>query len=191
MTQSKLFTYNGSPLDGSEEHVSSPDEARARIAAGLKEQQPVVDVDTIDYSKAYQMEVENAATKENRASEFENRSQVTDSYEEMGEVKTAVSTSPTYQPMTTPQSPSTTFSGDLLTAAHLNQEKLLKSMARISEERSHIRQKILDNNIIIEQARRAEIENQALESEYLNQETILQKLQQFNTLFEECRDYLN
>lgn len=64
-------------------------------------------------------------------------------------------------------------------------------MAKISEERSLIRQKILENQAIIEQARRAEIENQTLEIEYQTQDQLLHKLQQFHSYFDEFREYLN
>ncbi|HEM6180807.1 TPA: hypothetical protein U2C07_000122 [Streptococcus suis] len=81
--------------------------------------------------------------------------------------------------------------GEILDPVVLNKESIIKNIARITQERSQIREKILANNVIIEQARQAALENEALEAEYQHQEEVVQKLQHFHNLFDTLREYLN
>lgn len=175
------WTYDGEPLEEPIQQDISPDEARAKIAAAITKQNetiPSTESVEIDYRKQYQEEQE-AVPRETVDSQKK--------IEETQQPATPVldtSTSDSHLPEMKPRT-------DLYDSATFSQEKLIKNMAKISDERSKIRQKILENQEIIERARRAEIENQSLEIEYQNQEQLLHKLQQFNNLFDEYREYLN
>lgn len=175
------WTYDGEPLEEPIQQDISPDEARAKIAAAITKQNetiPSTESVEIDYRKQYQEEQE-AVLRETVDSQKK--------IEETPQPATPVldtSTSDSHLPEMKPRT-------DLYDSATFSQEKLIKNMAKISDERSKIRQKILENQEIIERARRAEIENQSLEIEYQNQEQLLHKLQQFNNLFDEYREYLN
>lgn len=175
------WTYDGEPLEEPTQQDASPDEARAKIAAAITKQNETIQSTEsieIDYGKQYQEEQESVE-KETVASQKK--------IEETPQPATPVldtSTSDSHLPDTKPRT-------DLYDSATFSQEKLIQNMAKISDERSKIRQKILENQEIIERARRAEIENQSLEIEYQNQEQLLHKLQHFNNLFDEYREYLN
>lgn len=181
MSLKENWTYDGEPLEEPISKEDSPDEARSKIAAAITKQNETTGSTKkveIDYEKQYQKEQQSLSSEEENLQE---------NLEEKTTPAISVSdtfTSNSHLPETKPRT-------DLYDSATFSQEKLIKNMAKISDERSKIRQKILENQEIIERARRAEIENQSLEIEYQNQDQLLHKLQQFNNLFDEYREYLN
>lgn len=170
----------------------TPDEERARIA--VKVATDSTESAEIDYGQAYQEEVveQQSPTIPNESSES-----IEDEIDEVEAEAEAVFGRPDQkQPAASPAPVEpeanlvTSPTNNLLDPASLSQEKLLNHLAVVAQERSQIRQKILDNQVLIDQAKRLEIENENLELEYRAQEIKFQKLQQFNALFEELREYL-
>lgn len=186
------WVYDGEPLDTPEQNDLSPEEERAKIASAIAKQSEDNNTDSeiepieIDYKKQYQEE-QNHQTRDEKQN-------------------SAVEAMPDFKEVITENEPSTPSSQIQISNSNVNEEKsgidvydvaersqdnLIQNMARISEERDLIRQKILENQAIIEKARRAEIENETLEIEYNTQKELLNKLQQFHSLFDEYSEYLN
>lgn len=196
------WVYDGEPLEPTEktsmveqtENTPSsepnPDESRAEIAASLKyqEQEKSSDIakfDKVDYAKQYQEQGTQSSSNKVR----DQLKQV----DEMTENQSSSPVSTESQAITEQSQHLTTVqkSNDLFDAAILTQENLVRNIAKITDDRSLIRQKILENRAIIAQARQAEAENEVLEMEYKKQDKLIQKLQEFHHLFDECREYLN
>ena len=206
-TTKKPWVYDGEPLEEptapsqrqeKTETVDvnlngmSPDEARAAIARQLQGQPPAGKSETteVNYAEKFQ---EQQARKEVGTSII--GSEISSS--EVQEVPSPGSTELEKTTVVTASAASEASllakreHGEILDPVVLNKESLIKNIARITQERSQIREKILANNAIIEQARQAALENEALEAEYQHQEEVVQKLQHFHNLFDECREYLN
>lgn len=170
----------------------TPDEERARIAATVAIKTDEKEVEAIDYAQAYQEEVVEhqqptlAAEEPHIATENDVEAEAEAIFGKPDYRQTTASPAPVEKEI----SSASNQASKLLDTASLSQEKLLNHLAVAAQERSQIRQKILDNQVIIEQAERLKVENENLELEYQAQEIKFQKLQQFNALFEELREYL-
>lgn len=187
-SKNEIWKTNTAPS----ERQLTPDEERARIAAKVSTDS--AESAEIDYGQAYQEEVveQQSPTISNDPSES-----IEDEIDEVeAEAEAVFGRSDQQQPAASPAPVEpeanlvTSPTNNLLDPASLSQEKLLNHLAVVAQERSQIRQKILDNQVLIDQAKRLEIENENLELEYRAQEIKFQKLQQFNALFEELREYL-
>lgn len=169
----------------------TPSEERARIAATLTKQgtesstSSEVETVEVDYKKQYQEEQKRQAQEVKSATVSVEKESKKITTEEVPVASTS------QKQISADYLPAQKASADVYNVSELSQDNLIKNMAKISEERSLIRQKILENQDIIEQARRAEIENQTLEIEYQTQDQLLHKLQQFHSYFDEFREYLN
>ncbi|MFM0787646.1 hypothetical protein ACTGU9_00255 [Streptococcus suis] len=212
-TTKKPWVYDGEPLEEptapsqrQEETETvdvklngmSPDEARAAIARQLQGQSPAGKSETTTTETT--TEVNYAEKFQEQQARNEVGTSIIGSEISSSEVQEVPSPGSTELEKTTVVTASTASEaslpakrehGEILDPVVLNKESLIKNIARITQERSQIREKILANNAIIEQARQAALENEALEAEYQHQEEVVQKLQRFHNLFDECREYLN
>lgn len=210
-TTKKPWVYDGDPLEEptapsqrqeKTETVDvnlngmSPDEARAAIARQLQGQSPAGKSETttteatteVNYAEKFQ---EQQARNEVGTSIIGSESSSSEVVPSPGSTELEKTTVVTVSTASEASLPAKREHGEILDPVVLNKESLIKNIARITQERSQIREKILANNAIIEQARQAELENEALEAEYQHQEEVVQKLQHFHNLFDTLREYLN
>ncbi|HEM3469308.1 hypothetical protein NKE67_08420 [Streptococcus suis] len=210
-TMKKPWVYDGDPLEEptapsqrqeKTETVDvnlngmSPDEARAAIARQLQGQSPAGKSETttteatteVNYAEKFQ---EQQARNEVGTSIIGSESSSSEVVPSPGSTELEKTTVVTVSTASEASLPAKREHGEILDPVVLNKESLIKNIARITQERSQIREKILANNAIIEQARQAELENEALEAEYQHQEEVVQKLQHFHNLFDTLREYLN
>lgn len=164
-----------------------PKTARDLIAATVSQKPTEAQ---IDYQAAYQREVEGKVATEKLTDDQQILSEQSVESDEAFDFPSVFEHQSADKQVPQVQLPTTSTANHLLDPATLNQENLLKHMAKISDERSQIRQKMLANQEAIDKARKLEIENQALEEEYKRQDEMFQKLQHFHNLFDELRDYL-
>lgn len=160
----------------------TPDQERARIAATVAA--TPTEKSDINYGQAYQeaQQPQSSSVVSHTPTDEEVEAEAEAVFGIPATQQKSVQSTPVETTPAVPQAPNLL---DLV-----NQEKLLKHLAVIADEQAQIRQKILDNQAIIDQAKRLEIENENLELEYQAQENTFKKLQQFNALFEELREYL-
>ncbi|MDQ8759334.1 hypothetical protein [Streptococcus ruminantium] len=210
-TTKKPWVYDGEPLEEptapsqrqeKTETVDvnlngmSPDEARAAIARQLQGQSPAGKSETttteatteVNYAEKFQ---EQQARNEVGTSIIGSEISSSEVVPSPGSTELEKTTVVTVSTASEASLPAKREHGEILDPVVLNKESLIKNIARITQERSQIREKILANNAIIEQARQAELENEALEAEYQHQEEVVQKLQHFHNLFDTLREYLN
>lgn len=210
-TTKKPWVYDGEPLEEPTApsqrqektetvdvnfHGMSPDEARAAIARQLQGQSPAGKSETatteatteVNYAEKFQ---EQQARNEVGTSIIGSESSSSEVVPSPGSTELEKTTVVTVSTASEASLPAKREHGEILDPVVLNKESLIKNIARITQERSQIREKILANNAIIEQARQAELENEALEAEYQHQEEVVQKLQHFHNLFDTLREYLN
>ncbi|HEL2002020.1 TPA: hypothetical protein TY286_000502 [Streptococcus suis] len=210
-TTKKPWVYDGEPLEEPTApsqrqektetvdvnfHGMSPDEARAAIARQLQGQSPAGKSETattettteVNYAEKFQ---EQQARNEVGTSIIGSEISSSEVVPSPGSTELEKTTVVTVSTASEASLPAKREHGEILDPVVLNKESLIKNIARITQERSQIREKILANNAIIEQARQAELENEALEAEYQHQEEVVQKLQHFHNLFDTLREYLN
>ncbi|HEM3179834.1 hypothetical protein [Streptococcus suis] len=207
-TTKKPWVYDGEPLEEPTQRQEktetvdvnlngmSPDEARATIARQLQGQSPAGKSETIttkattevNYAEMFQ---EQQARNEVGTSIIGSEISSSEVVPSPGSTELEKTTVVTVSTASEASLPAKREHGEILDPVVLNKESLIKNIARITQERSQIREKILANNAIIEQARQAELENEALEAEYQHQEEVVQKLQHFHNLFDTLREYLN